>query len=68
MEAVVDDGLQQLLVLLRTPPDLGQVGQNVWQQILVLLGETVKLELSTLDLLLDVDPERNTELESADGL
>lgn len=38
VQAVVNDGLQQFVVLLCTLADLGQVGQNVWQQILVFLG------------------------------
>lgn len=38
VEAVVNDGLQQVVVLLCTLADLGQVGQNVRQQILVVLG------------------------------
>lgn len=38
VQAVVNDGLQQFVVLLSTLADLGQVGQNVWQQILVFLG------------------------------
>lgn len=38
VEAVVNDGLQQFVVLLCTPADLGQVGQNVWEQILVVPG------------------------------
>lgn len=37
VEAVVNDGLQQLLVVVCTLADLGQVGQNIWQQILVVL-------------------------------
>lgn len=57
----MNDGLQQLVVLLSTLADLGQVGQNVWQQILVVLGETVKLALSTFDLLLDMDPDRDRD-------
>lgn len=38
VQAVVNDGLQQFVVLLCTLADLGQVGQNLWQQILVFLG------------------------------
>lgn len=56
----MNDGLQQLLVLLRTLADLGQVGRNVRQQILVVQWKTLKLKLSTFDLLLDMDPGRNT--------
>lgn len=58
METVVDDGLQHLLVVVCTLADPGQVGQNIWQQILVALRKAPKLTLSTLDLLLDMDPDR----------
>ena len=37
VEAVVNDGLQQLMVSVCTLADLGQVGQNIWQQNLVVL-------------------------------
>lgn len=57
VDAVVDDGLQDLLVVVCTPADLGQVGQNGWQQVLMMLREAEKLTLSTFDLLLDMNPE-----------
>lgn len=31
VEAVVNDALQDLLVVVRTLADLGQIGQNIWQ-------------------------------------
>lgn len=58
---MVDDGLQHLLVVVRTLADPGQVGQNVWQQILVVLRKTLKLTLRAFDLLLNMDPGRKTQ-------
>ena len=58
MEAVVNDGLQQLLVVVRALANLGQVGQNIWQQVLVALWQAPKLTLGTFDLLLDMDPDK----------
>lgn len=58
---MVDDGLQHLLVVVRTLADPVQVGQNVWQQILVVLRKTLKLTLRAFDLLLNMDPGRKTQ-------
>ncbi|TNN86449.1 hypothetical protein EYF80_003219 [Liparis tanakae] len=67
VEAVVNDGLQDLLVVVRTLADPGQIGQNIWQQILVSLRETQNLTLGPLDLLLDVDPDMKTRRQSETG-
>lgn len=37
VEAVLDDGLQYLLVFVGTLANAGQIGHNIWQQILVVL-------------------------------
>lgn len=57
IQAVVNDGLQHLLVVFRALADLGQVGRDTWQHVLVVLGQAPKLALSTFDLLLDMDPD-----------
>lgn len=57
VEAVVDDGLQYLLVFVGTLANAGQIGHNIWQQILVVLWEAPILTFSTLYLLLNMNPE-----------
>lgn len=57
VEAVVDDGLQYLLVFVGTLANAGQIGHNIWQQVLVVLWEAPKLTFGSLDLLLNVNPE-----------
>lgn len=56
VEAVLDDGLQYLLVFVSTLANAGQIGHNVWQQFLVVLWKASKLTFSTLYLLLNMDP------------
>lgn len=57
VEAVVDDGLQYFLVFVGTLTNAGQIGHDIWQQILVVLWEAPKLTFSTLYLLLNMKPE-----------
>lgn len=48
-EAVVDDGLQYLLVLLGLDAIAGQTGQNIWQQMLVVSETNVQHTLPAPD-------------------
>lgn len=60
----MNDGLEHLLVVICTLPDQGQVGQKTWQYILVALWQAPKLTLSTVDLLLEMDPDRKTQMRA----
>lgn len=53
----MNDVLQHLLVVVHTLVDSGQIGQDTWQQILVVLRYAQKLALSPLDPLLHVGPD-----------
>lgn len=49
VHAVEHDGLQHFLVVVHAATDFGQIGQEVRQQHLVMLGEEPELSLGSID-------------------
>lgn len=56
VRAVLDDGLQDLLVALHAAADLGQLTQEAGEELLMAAGEAEELPLAPLQPLINVGP------------